>query len=259
MYDIGFTTVTFRKKSRREVCEIARRSKIKYIEWGGDVHLPPQDTEALGEVLSLQKEFRLTAVSYGSYYRLGAEDYALWESITDTACAIGAKIIRIWQGSASSLDTSPETRCAMVNETKRLADTAAKKGLTVAFEFHNDTNNDNGKSAVEFLKAVDKPNVKTYWQPFSTNADEENLKAVLPYLVCVHVFEWNAHGRRFALRRGKEKWRAVLNRLADNNAQPYLILEFVKHDSERRFLKDVQTLRSLAAEKQPERGSYGNS
>ena len=63
MYNIGFTTVTFRKNSRREICQIASENDIKYIEWGGDVHLPPNDINALREVLSLQKEFGLTAVS----------------------------------------------------------------------------------------------------------------------------------------------------------------------------------------------------
>lgn len=245
MKDIGFTTVTFRKKSRREVCRIAMENHIKYIEWGGDLHLPPNDDIALQEVISLQKEFGLTAVSYGSYYRLGAENYPLWEQIVNTADKIGAKIIRIWQGDCSSQTVGKEKLQAMVNETKRLADIANEKGLTVAFEFHKNTNNDNGKSAVAFLKAVHKPNVKTYWQPFSTDEDIENLKAVLPYLICVHIFEWNEKGRRYSLKHGADKWRAFLKMIENSNAKPYLIMEFVKRDSRYRFAKDVQTLKQM--------------
>ena len=81
MEKIGFTTVTFRKKSRREICEIAKKNHIEYIEWGGDVHLPPNDSNALREVLSLQEEFGLTAISYGTYYHLGEENYSLWQSV----------------------------------------------------------------------------------------------------------------------------------------------------------------------------------
>lgn len=245
MKNIGFTTVTFRKKSRREICEIAKKSGIKYLEWGGDVHLPPNDDIALQEVLSLQKEFGLTAVSYGSYYRLGAEDYSLWEQIVNTADKIDAKIIRIWQGDCSSQKVSAEKMQAMVNETKMLADIAEKKGLTVAFEFHNNTNNDNGKSAVAFLKAVNRPNVKTYWQPFSTNADTENLKAVLPYIVCVHIFEWNEQGKRYSLKHGKDKWSKFLKIIENADAEPNLIMEFVKHDSKYQFARDVNTLRQI--------------
>lgn len=245
MQNIGFTTVTFRKKSRRAVCEIAHRNNIMCIEWGGDMHLPPDDETALQEVISLQKEFGLTAVSYGSYYRLGAENYTLWEQIVNTADKIGARIIRIWQGDCSSQKVSAEKLQAMVNETKRLADIAKAKGLTVAFEFHKNTNNDTGKSAVEFLTAVNKPNVKTYWQPFSTDMDIENLKAVLPYLVCVHIFEWNEKGKRYSLKHGADRWSAFLKTIGNSYAEPYLILEFVKHDSEKQFAKDLKQLRLL--------------
>lgn len=245
MQNIGFTTVTFRKKSRREVCEIAVKIGIKYLEWGGDIHLPPDDDIALQEVISLQKEFGLTAVSYGSYYRLGAENYPLWEQIVNTADKIGARMIRIWQGDCSSQNVSAEKLQAMVNETKRLADIANEKGLTVAFEFHKNTNNDTGKSAVEFLTAVNKPNVKTYWQPFSTDVDIENLKAVLPYLVCVHIFEWNEKGKRYSLKHGVDKWSEFLKIIGNSNAEPYLIMEFVKHDSRHQFAKDVKILRRL--------------
>lgn len=245
MQNIGFTTVTFRKKSRREICEIAQKNGIKYIEWGGDIHLPPNDDTALQEVISLQKEFSLTAISYGTYYRLGVENYPLWESITEMADAIGAKIIRIWQGTSSSADVSNEKFLSMVNETKILSAIAEKKGLTVAFEFHQGTNNDNGKSAVEFLKAVNKANVKTYWQPFSTDDDISNLKAVLPYLACVHIFEWNEKGKRYSLKHGRKKWSEFLETIKNSNTNPYLIMEFVKHDSRHQLAKDVKTLRQI--------------
>lgn len=250
MQKIGFTTVTFHQKSRREICEIARRNRIQYIEWGGDIHLPPEDATALQEVLSLQREFSLTAISYGSYYRLGKEDYALWERIVNTADAIGAKIIRIWQGENSSVDVSKDKFLSMVKETRILAEMAEKKGITVAFEFHKNTNNDNGQSAVTFLEAVNRSNVKTYWQPFSTSGDMENLKAVLPYLVCVHVFAWNAEGCRFSLKQGRKKWNEFLEIIENSKSDPYLILEFVRDDSAWQFKRDVKTLRKwLEAEK----------
>ena len=245
MRNIGFTTVTFRQKNRREICKIAQKNGIKYIEWGGDIHLPPNDNTALQEVIALQKEFGLSAIPYGTYYRLGAENYPLWESITETADAIGAKIIRIWQGTKSSADVSEDMLLSMVNETKALAAIAEKKGITVAFEFHNGTNNDNGKSAVEFLKAVNKANVKTYWQPFSTDDDIDNLKAVLPYLACVHVFEWNEKGKRYSLNHGNKRWSEFLEIINESNANPYLIMEFVKNDSEKQFAKDLKHLRML--------------
>ena len=45
MYNIGFTTVTFRKKSVEEIIDIAKKAAINCIEWGGDVHVPPDNEE----------------------------------------------------------------------------------------------------------------------------------------------------------------------------------------------------------------------
>ena len=243
MYKIGFTSVTFRKKSREEVCKIAKENSIFNIEWGADVHLPPGDELALEEVLRLQKEYGINAVSYGSYYRLGMQDISLWRQIVETANAVGAKIIRIWQGSVSSEKVSDSALESMINEARILADIACEYDITIAFEFHKNTNNDCAKSAIHFLKTVNKDNVKTYWQPFSVSDDIENLKAVLPYLVVVHTFSWSKNGRRFSLKRKEKAWKKYISIINDSDIYPFFILEFVKNDNEKQFVKDAELLK----------------
>lgn len=245
MYKIGFTTVTFRGLSRKEICELASKNDIHFIEWGGDVHLPPGDETTVNEAILLSKQYNLNALSYGSYYRVGTGDYDEWQKIVDTANKIGASIIRVWLGSKSSADVSEEEFNALVGETQRLADIAKEKNLTVAFEFHKGTYNDNGKSSVKFFKAVNRDNVKTYWQPMSNGHDEENLEAILPYLITVHVFEWNVQGKRYSLKHGKRKWKRFISIINSANADVNYIMEFVKNDSPRRFAKDLKILREF--------------
>lgn len=252
MHEICFTTVTFRKKSRREICEIAFKNGIKSIEWGGDIHLPTYDKFALREVLELQKEYDLKAVSYGSYYRLGMNDFDLWREICGIAYETGAKIIRIWQGDISSPEVSEDEFKKMVAETRKLSKIADEFGLTVAFEFHKNTNNDTGASSLRFLKAVNCKNVKTYWQPFSLPGDEENLKAVLPHLAVVHVFNWNKKGKRFSLKRGSKRWRRFIDIIEKSDCEPYFILEFVKGDRENQFKRDVKTLKKWLSKAETE-------
>lgn len=237
---IGFTTVTFRKKSRREVCEIAAENNIKYLEWGGDIHLPPDDMNARNEAVSLQREYGLSCASYGSYYRLGMNDFELWEKIVGTARAVGADIIRIWAGSKSSAKTTDDELMKMVEETRKLADAA--EGLTVAFEFHKNTYNDCGKCTADFLKAVGRENVKTYWQPMSAGADLENLAEVMPYLVTVHIFQWDRIGKRYSLKKGERIWREYLAAVRASEREVNFIMEFVKRDSPRQFKRDAKTL-----------------
>lgn len=248
MQNIGFTTVTFRKKSRREICQIACKNNIKYIEWGGDVHLPPQDEKALDEVVELQQKNSITACSYGSYYRLGENNIELWRSVIQTAVAIGAKTVRIWAGNQSSAQTNETLFAELVSETQILADIAAANNLTVAFEFHKGTYNDNGESSLKLLKSVNRNNVKTYWQPMTVSSDNDNLRAVLPYLAGVHIFNWSRSGVRFSLRLGKRRWKRFLRTVAESGQNVPLIMEFVKGDSIKRFEKDVMVLKELVSE-----------
>lgn len=229
--------------TRREICETAAENNIKYLEWGGDVHLPPDDLSAREEVVALQKEFGLECVSYGSYYRLGTEDYELWRKTVDTARAVGAKTIRIWAGDKPSSKTGGELS-EMIKETQRLSDTAGD--LNVAFEFHKNTYNDCGKCCEEFLSAVSRENVKTYWQPMSIKEDKENLKSTLQKLVTVHVFHWNKIGKRYSLKKGRKVWTEFFGMIPPDNVN--FIMEFVKHDSKRQFARDVKTLRSILDE-----------
>lgn len=248
MYKIGFTTVTFRDLSPAEVCKIADENDIRNIEWGGDIHLPPLEKEKAAETAALNKKYSLCALSYGSYYRLGAKDFELWREICEAASQIGAKVIRIWMGEKSSCDVNEDLFREMVEETKKLAEAAAEKNLTVAFEFHHGTYNDSGATSLRFLKAVDMDNVKTYWQPFSTKEDTENLKAVLPYLAGVHVFHWNKYGKRYALKRGKRKWKKFISLIAESCGDMNYIMEFVKKDSVNQFKKDLAALRGILEE-----------
>lgn len=243
MTKLGFTTVTFRKKSRREVCEIAARNGISYLEWGGDVHLPPEDDAALSEVLSLQKEFGIQALSYGSYYRLGMENDVLWTRIVEVASQIGAKTIRIWAGDTGSAKTDAKTYGAMVREAKRLADAAAEKNLTVAFEFHHRTYNDSKESSLRLLQDIAKENVRTYWQPFTEPQDANMLEAVLPYLATVHVFTWARSGLRFPLSFGQRRWKKYIEIAKSAPHDVPYIMEFVRGDSEKQFRKDVTVLK----------------
>ena len=245
MDDFGLTTVTFRSKTRQEVMQIAKNNGLSYVEWGGDVHVPPMDNIAVNDAIRLQNEFGIPCLSYGSYYRLLKNSIEDFDDILLTASKLGAKIIRIWMGYKSSKDTSQAEFENMVAQTKNIADKAKKHNIIVAFEFHNNTYNDSYQSSLRFLKAVDKSNVKTYWQPFTNRNDFDNLKQIMPYLVTVHVFAWSKKGVRFPLMFMKQRWKKYIRIIDNANFKPYWIMEFVRNDSEKQFIKDVKCFKSL--------------
>lgn len=245
MYRLAFTSVTFRKLSREEICIIAKENGVEYIEWGGDIHLPPDDENALAEVISLQNKYGIKAISYGSYYRIGQSDYNLFKKILFVAEKIGCKRIRLWLGTLPSHKTDKKLFDSLVEETQKLCDTASEKDITLSFEFHEGTYNDNGKSSLEFLSAVNRKNVATYWQPLRVKNDFENLRAVAPCVNGVHVFYWGETGIRHRLEKGADKWKNYIGHLKDNGSNTDYILEFVKGDSPSQFKKDVMTLKEI--------------
>lgn len=246
MYTVGFTSVTFRELSARKIAMLSDKNDIRHLEWGGDVHLPAGNAAVADEISALQKKFNLRAESYGTYYRLGQKDFERFKEICETASAVGAKTIRIWQGDKGSAETDAQTLSDMVEETVCLSEIADEYDKTIAFEFHKKTNNDNGQSAIRFLQAVGRGNVKTYWQPFGDfETDTENLKAILPYLDAVHVFCWDADGKRHSLKHGKKAWLSWMRILAGGKKDMRFILEFVKRDSPAQLRRDARVLREL--------------
>lgn len=248
MFKVAFTTVTFRKLTRDAIAKLAFDCGVDDIEWGGDIHLPMGDTDAINEVNELNEKYKLHSLSYGSYYRVGDGDIAAFKDIVNTASAIGAKIIRVWLGKVSGDKTDKEQFNKMVAEVQTLADIAMEKHLKIAFEFHNGTYNDSGDNAIRFLLAVNKDNVGTYWQPLCNKADEQNLKKVLPYILGIHVFNWDRFSRRHSLRLGIKKWKRFIEIAKESNPEIPYIIEFVKGDNEKQFKKDIDTLKKLLNE-----------
>lgn len=248
MYRVAFTTVTFRKLSRDAIAKLAFDCGVNDIEWGGDIHLPMGDTDAINKVNELNKKYSLHSLSYGSYYRVGDGDTAMFRDIVNTASAIGAKVIRVWLGKASGEKTDKDQFNKMVAEVRILADIAMERHLKIAFEFHNGTYNDSGDNTIKFLSAVNKVNVGTYWQPLCNKSDEQNLKKILPYLLGIHVFNWDRFSNRHSLRLGIKKWKRFIEIAKESSAEIPYIIEFVKGDKVKQFEKDIDTLKKLLKE-----------
>lgn len=247
----GMTSVTFREKSIPEIAEIAHAAGLSLVEWGADRHVQPGDRAAVSQALACMAAYGLTCPSYGSYYRVGDGAPDQFRIICETASALGAGTVRTWLGRKASAALSKEERNALLQETDELAGIAEEQGLTLAFEFHGGTLNDDGASSSQFLAECGRDNVKTYWQPLAFGDSESNLRDVLPWLCTVHVFHWDTENRRYPLAAAEARWRryAELVRTAKISSCPFL-LEFVPDDSEAQFLEDAAALQKILYEVQ---------
>lgn len=95
----GLTSVTFRELSAAEVLCLAKEAGLAGLEWGGDIHLPPERPELAEELARRTAQAGLRSLSYGSYHRLcqGMD----FQPVLKAAARLGAPNIRIWAGDRS--------------------------------------------------------------------------------------------------------------------------------------------------------------
>ena len=250
MLKTGLTSVTFRKLPAEEIVRLVGQSGLQGIEWGGDVHVPHGDVRRARQVKQLTADAGLEVSSYGSYYRVGCEDPALsFEAVLETALALGAPVIRVWAGDRGSADADPRWWDAVVEDARRIAALARQAGVSVAFEYHEETLTDTSHSACKLMEAIGQEAMRCYWQP-PVGLDPADctagLRAISPWLSQVHVFHLQ-DGVSAPLDAGDSEWADYMEIIQALPGTRYCLLEFVKDDSPGQFLADAQALTRFCA------------
>ena len=238
----GLVSISFRKLSPADVISLTCRSGLGSIEWGGDIHVPPQDLANAQKVGQRTRDAGLEVACYGSYYRLLEADEA--PQIAAAAKALGAPLIRVWAGNQGSADCPPEQREIIRQNAQNLARIAAQEGIDVAFEYHGKTLTDTADSALALLEAVNLPNVGTLWQPPVNLPIADcvaSIRKVSRYIRNIHVFSWNGT-ERLPLQEGAEKWRACLSEIEKLPGEHRLMMEFVRGDEPQQLVEDAACL-----------------
>lgn len=244
---LGLVSVTFRQWGVAEVARLTAGAGLACIEWGGDVHVPHGDLVAAKEAARITGDHGLTISAYGSYLRLGTDDAPSFESVVETALALGAPIIRVWAGKTGSAECSATERGRVVRAAWNLAELAQQSGLIIAYEFHNHTLTDTAASAIQLLAETDHPAIRTFWQPpwhLPEEARLESLRDILPRLANVHAFCWQTPQDRRPLAEGATAWTSYLELIRSAGLNPDVLLEFVPGDDPSILNREAVTLRS---------------
>jgi 3-dehydroshikimate dehydratase len=246
MLTSGLVSITFRKLPPEEIITLCGRAGVQCIEWGGDVHVPPGDAVRAREVGRLTREAGLEVAAYGSYYRLGPDQPGAFEAVMTSAAALGAPTIRVWAGNKGALETEVDERCEIIADALRVADIAARHGITVCLEYHAGTLTDERESAVALLGELAHPNIEFLWQPTNgAPVDEccQRLIEMLPRMRNVHVFHWwPTAAERHPLADGEVAWRSYIEIVRESGRDADMLIEFVRNDDPQQFLADAATL-----------------
>ena len=220
------------------------------IEWGGDIHVPHGSIQLARQVRDKTLAAGLEVAAYGSYYRTAVSEPAglTFESVLQTAQALGAPTIRVWAGDKNYADAGAELIGRIVDDTLRIAGLAQQAGITVAFEYHGGTLTNTLGSTLAFANLVRHDAVKFYWQPrLGCPTDEAlgELGAIAGRLGNVHVFQWTTSAGAMIqqpLQKGIEAWSKYFDLLRHVGGDRYALLEFVQDDSPANVLRDAAVL-----------------
>lgn len=238
----GLVSISFRKKSVKELIQAAKESGLEYIEWGGDVHIPMGNVKLARRVRRQMNGAGLKCASYGSYFGVVYhcdEHFPMpFKKVLKTAKALGAKTVRVWLGwpkcgckKGKCIYLCDKQFDKTVTVAKYLCNEAKKYGLTLSIECHFATLSDDYHDTLRFLNKVNCDNLKLYWQPNHSKSFEYNLealKALRPYITNVHVFNWDENGQKYPLIEGKAQWDEYFKVLNDENSgERVCFLEFM--------------------------------
>lgn len=251
MFKMGLVSVSFRAHRPEEIIKAASAAGLGIIEWGSDVHLPPDDLSGADEIISLSQSHGIATPTYGSYFRIGETKKEDLPALFDMAERLGAKTVRIWGGRGFITPSDKKTWQALVKSAREIAAAAEARGICAALECHIGTVTESYEGALDFIKEVGSPALRSYWQPNQRLSHEENLKAaraLAPEVDCIHVFNWDKDGK-YPLALAKDKWIEYLSCFAPEAEKRDipLLLEFMPDGRLESLEREAEALRDIVA------------
>ncbi len=241
---IGLCSVTFRKKSVREVIEISKKADVSYIEWGGDIHV--RTVEDARKAKKLCNDSGIKISSYGSYFNCMDYDESKWVEICLIAKEMDAESIRVWLGREDSEKTSENEYKILLENTKKMCDIASGYNLLVCPECHDNTFNNNTDAILRFIGELKRDNFRTYFQSryFRKEYDSDRIERTFDYIKDVHISYRDLKKEQRFRKKDKKYIDRLLTKLKEKSFDGIVMVEFVSRDSEKVFLKDVGKLKN---------------
>lgn len=244
MFETGLVSVSFRSLEPTEIVKLCAENDLGYIEWGSDIHAPCDNFAKLEEIVALQENSGLKCSSYGTYFRIGANDCPELYSYIKAAKMLGADILRLWCGDKNYTDMTDDERSFIISESKKAAKIAEDEGVTLCMECHNKTFTNHVDGALRLMSEVDSANFCMYWQPNQYRTLDENFeyaRKIAKHTKVIHVFNWSGKNK-YPLGKAVDLWKKYLS-FFDGTQK--LLLEFMPDGRPESLKDEAEALRRI--------------
>ncbi len=194
---IALCTIAFREKLLEDALDAAAELGFQAVElWGREPHVGDEyDYNRVRLARKLCQERGLEIVALGSYVRFAPTKRSSGKKVDIKQTLLAARtlrapIVRVWASDIGSDQADDQLWRAAISEARQAAEQAAKLGLTLAIEMHDDTLADTADSALRIIEEVGSEALRLNYQPSAREGMEdpvERLEKVLPYVVHVHA------------------------------------------------------------------------
>lgn len=253
----GLCSISFRQFKAEEIISLCSELEIPAIEWGGDIHVPHGNVERAVELAALCGDAGISCPSYGSYYKAGVSEATglPFADVLASAKALGVSTLRVWGGIKNFTEYSASELSAGVDDIRRIADMTAEAGMTLSFEYHENSLTHTPEAILALDRLVNHPAVRYYWQPPHVFNDQACLNSLLDLggkLTNIHVFQWQLTESRVGDKRierhplsdGVERWSRFIKALPEDH-EGYGFLEFVKGDDPEQLREDWASYKEI--------------
>lgn len=247
MFYPGLVSISFRAHTPEEIAAEAQKCRLRWVEWGSDVHAPCGEEARLEDIRSLHAERGLSCCSYGTYFRLGHTPLDALPEYIRSAKALGTGMLRLWAGRKKASDCTEEERLAFFDLCARAAEIARQQDVVLCLECHRRSYTETMEGALALMRYVNSPHFRMYWQPNPDISVEDNLaylRALREYITHVHVFHWEGD-QRLPLQEGIPVWKRYL---AELDGDHHLLLEFMPDDQLESLQAEALALHTLIAQ-----------
>lgn len=208
---LGLASVTLEHLTVDNILDIAAKNGLMALEWS-ESHVQRGHIAEAERLRKLTEEQGMRTTSYSTFFDVMADRPETFNSVLETAEALGTDTVVLAIGRKSDGNATEEAWAALTDGSRRLSRLAAQQGIRLCFAYRRGCYLEDYMRVAQFIETVG-DNAFICWEPNRTTSLIYNifeLKMLVPFVYQVYVSSPDAPTRYTPIIEGKDEWQQYL-------------------------------------------------